>query len=486
MEALHDAIKTKDEKRALAIWIGIGACTEDEGRTLLQAATSAGMERLVCALVGKGEDVNASDIAGTTPLMEAARSGVVGVMEALVGMGADMEAADSEHGMRALHHALACKQEAAALFLLQRDPPCDVNARDTHGNTPLMYAVMKGMVAVMEVLLTMGAEFAAAGEHRAHHVLDEQDTAAQDAAALFLLQRATLDVNARHGHGETLLMDAARCGLLSVMEALLAMDADVEAADSEHGMKAIHHALYYEQEAAALFLLQRDPPCDVNARDTHGNTALMYGAATGMVGAMEALVAMGADVEAADRNGKRALQHALLCKQQDSVKHLLEAGADPTTTTPCQISDQVKNLLCRAIAEPDRVRVLFKARFLLDAAETMRNASDMDETPGVKRQKTIAKAPDALKCRLEQGDALPRVELAQPSENQLLETATFSGDVEERMHHYERLRATAAFAVGIGGNCLSSHVFMDLLEYMMPEWGDKGRDVKESGLWFSM
>ena len=100
MEALHDAIKTKDEKRALAIWIGIGACTEDEGRTLLQAATSAGMERLVCALVGKGEDVNASDIAGTTPLMEAARSGVVGVMEALVGMGADMEAADSEHGMR--------------------------------------------------------------------------------------------------------------------------------------------------------------------------------------------------------------------------------------------------------------------------------------------------------------------------------------------------------------------------------------------------
>ena len=48
---------------------------------------------------------------------------MVGVMEALLAMGADVEAVDSEHGKRALHHALDWKQEAAALFFLQRDRP---------------------------------------------------------------------------------------------------------------------------------------------------------------------------------------------------------------------------------------------------------------------------------------------------------------------------------------------------------------------------
>ena len=48
-------VKTKDEKRALATLIGIGGYTNGEGRTLLQAAASAGMERLVCALIERAE-----------------------------------------------------------------------------------------------------------------------------------------------------------------------------------------------------------------------------------------------------------------------------------------------------------------------------------------------------------------------------------------------------------------------------------------------
>ena len=79
----------------LATLTAIGGCvdryTDDEGRTLLQATASAGMERLVCALIGKSGDVNARDEYGETPLTFAARSGMVGVMEALVAMGADVE-----------------------------------------------------------------------------------------------------------------------------------------------------------------------------------------------------------------------------------------------------------------------------------------------------------------------------------------------------------------------------------------------------------
>ena len=54
-------------------------------------------------------------------LMYGAARGMVGAMEALVTMGANIEAAD-QLGRQALHYALESKQEAAALFLLQRDP----------------------------------------------------------------------------------------------------------------------------------------------------------------------------------------------------------------------------------------------------------------------------------------------------------------------------------------------------------------------------
>ena len=321
---------------AMELLVAMGADVEAEdivcGRRTLHHALEDKQEAAALFLIQQDPpcNVNASDMFGTTPLMYATWRGMVGVMEALVAMSADVEAADSKHGMRALHHALARKQEAAAFFLLQRDPPCDVNARDAHGGTPLMFAAIGGMV---ELLVAMGADVEAADENRTHalhHALDCK----QEAAALFLIQQnPPCNVNAPDLHGMTLLMYAARSGIVGVMELLVAMSADVEAVDCACEKRALHHALNCEQEAAALFLLQQDPPCDVNARDAHGSTPLMYAANSGMVGAIEALVAMGADVEAADsEHGMRALHYALDCEQEAAALFLLQR--DP----PCNVN----------------------------------------------------------------------------------------------------------------------------------------------------
>ena len=338
MKALHDAIETKDEIRALATlsvtWgrRGWDSHTDDEGRTSLHAAASAGMERLVCALIGKGADVNARGKHSETPLMCAAEKGMVGTMAVLVAMDGDVEA-DSRHGMRALHHALCFKQEAAALFLIKRDPPCNVDAPDEDGRTPLMYAASNGMVEVMNALVAKDANVEAMkrkdGMRALHRALHSQ----QEAAALFLIRRnPPCDVNAPDRYGKTPLMYAAESGMVDVMEALIAKSVNVEAADSVFQMRALHHALHNKQEAAALFLIQRDPPCDVNAADIHDKTPLMYAASNGMVEVMKALVAKDADMEGKDNGlGQRALHMAVNWKQEAAALFLIRRNP------PCEV-----------------------------------------------------------------------------------------------------------------------------------------------------
>ena len=58
------------------------------------------MERLACALIDKGADVNARNEYRKTPLIYAAERGMLGVMEALLARDADVEAVDSRDWRR--------------------------------------------------------------------------------------------------------------------------------------------------------------------------------------------------------------------------------------------------------------------------------------------------------------------------------------------------------------------------------------------------
>lgn len=73
-------------------------------------------------------------------------------------------------------------------------------------------------------------------------------------------------------------------------------------------------------------LLADGAPADARSG---GFPALHQAAAADSVAALEALVAAGADLEAADRSGHTALARAALFGRADAVSFLLEAGADP-------------------------------------------------------------------------------------------------------------------------------------------------------------
>src|SRR5258708_26358425 len=78
-------------------------------------------------------------------------------------------------------------------------------------------------------------------------------------------------------------------------------------------------------------LLERHDP---NARDPRGLTPLMWAARAGAVDSMKALLDAGADPAARDvTNGWTPLFHAIHTQQIDAVRLLLDRGVDPNRPT---------------------------------------------------------------------------------------------------------------------------------------------------------
>ncbi len=70
-----------------------------------------------------------------------------------------------------------------------------------------------------------------------------------------------------------------------------------------------------------------DKGVDVNAKDNHGFTALIWAAKGGHTEAVQALLDKGADVNARDNTGKTALMIAASRGHKEIVQLLKEAGA---------------------------------------------------------------------------------------------------------------------------------------------------------------
>ncbi len=174
----------------------------------------------------------------------------------------------------------------------------------------------------------------------------------------------------------TLLQDAAQAGHVAVVDTLLARGADPDRIDgdghtaltlairddrfdvarslvaagaspmaSEHVGDALRHALHRSQVTLALTILESgvDPNA---ASDSTGNTPLIEAATHDLPGAVRALLARGADPDAARANAEAytPLHEAIEGDYLEVASLLLEGGADPTTPTgddraPLQLAD---------------------------------------------------------------------------------------------------------------------------------------------------
>lgn len=196
------------------------------------------------------------------------------------------------------------------------------------GGTPLYRSASKGQLRVTAFLLDHGGDVnLKSGGQTALHAA----AAAGHKSMVELLLNRGANVDARTGGNETPLYLAAEHGYKAVAEVLLAHKADVNArasARTNDGRTPLHRAA--ESDDLEMIGLLLANGAEVNAADARGWTPLITAAIRRQNSkAIAALIAAQAQVDATDNEGRTALSYAAELGDEENVKALLAAKADP-------------------------------------------------------------------------------------------------------------------------------------------------------------
>ncbi len=220
-------------------------------------------------------------------------------------------ARDGGYVQSELHAAVMGGDLAAIRSAVERGAAVDVV--DADGRAPLQAAAYAGRADVVRELLGLGAEATATGA-AATGVTATGVTAAE--------------VTAESSPGSMALHHAAGEAKIEIVELLLAAGVDVNVAAS-FGETALEAAAARGHLAVIEMLLKAG--AGVGHRDGYGRTALHHACDedSGHPGAVQLLLAAGADPDADDEEGARPLNRCLYEQHFECARLLLKAGADP-------------------------------------------------------------------------------------------------------------------------------------------------------------
>lgn len=247
------------------------------------------------------------------------------------------------------------KGEAGIVAKLAAEHPAVVNARNAFGQTPLMLAVAleRPNVPVISQLLGLGADihatnnyggtaYAIAVEHEKGQLAallrergSKESPGTRSAALRIAVRRGLLAevksflarepelVNATDDLRRSALLIAALQGSVPLAEALLAVGAQVNAADFGDNTPLHGAALAGNAELVKLLLAKGADAKRVNRQRV---SPLMNAAASGSRAAFDALLAAGADFRATDNIGESALHRAAAGGHVEVIARVLDLG----------------------------------------------------------------------------------------------------------------------------------------------------------------
>ena len=259
---------------------------------LHQAARECDADR-VRQLLASSTQVNATDENGMTPLHIAIDARQVECVALLLKAGADRTARDGR-GRTAFRAAdeIADRQDQIAIRTQLIGKSIENVAEDSAGPPPwsLEYTVMRGQTGVTKMLLGMGVDPNAVGRRGTRPLADAALTGNAEGVRLLLDAGARLD-------------DVSQAGTQPIHDAALGDSAEVIRELVAHG-------------------------ADVNARTRdEARTPLHFAAAMGKMHAVQALVALEADLTAKDSNGRTPLDAAERAGLNEVVKFLARAAS---------------------------------------------------------------------------------------------------------------------------------------------------------------
>ncbi len=337
--ALLNAAATGNIAQAMALLeagadanVAPGPNDRDQRSALCIAATLSDIG-LLRALIARGADPNLA-VNGITALHAATRDSLHGRPDAvmtLIANGGRPDRIDHD-GRSPLHHAALSEDPTIAAMLLDAGAPLDLVNRD--GLSALAIAARAGNEAVLRLLLERGAQIeaprgmsaliaAASGHADRAPIIKRLLKAKAQVGAVDKLGRQALHAAALHGHGD--------CA-----DALIAAGADVNARDA-HGVTPLMEAARAGANRVLARLVFRKP--DPTPVDGQGRGALHLACASKQANleTINTLLALGIDIQARSKDGRRALDIASQAGRWDLV-----AAIDPDAPRPTTLDANVE------------------------------------------------------------------------------------------------------------------------------------------------
>ena len=264
----------------------------------------------------KGIDVHFRYFNGETPLICAASSDQYSLVQKLIAAGASVNAVNND-GSGALH----CSRSKECTELLIREG-ADVNLKNHYGDTPLHYAVHESIDSSLSLIMA-GADVNAKSNYGETPLINAASVGNVHQIELLLEKGST--VRAFDSFGKNALYYAACEGNNNIIQLLLRGGADVNEVNQNVMEYSLIAAATKGHEECIQTLLQAG--ADVNVTDLSNNTALLNVAERGYGGCMKLILEAGADVNICSDSGT-ALHYATRLGYSSCIHWLVQAGAD--------------------------------------------------------------------------------------------------------------------------------------------------------------
>ena len=364
---LHLAVHHKKEAalRFLVEQPGIALeLTDNKSQTPLYVAAKRGNLKAVDVLLAKGLHVNNGGTHNKYPLMAALENNQASVVSKLLEIPALNVACHDALGHTPLYFAVRTNNKPLCKTLLQRGAEAHVFRK---GGTPLPYIAYKENHPDIAYLLLdhydtahlsadeawkemtlLHIASAIGHESTVRHLVEQRaDINAttsnghtplslafdhkQWSTVSYLLEQPSLDISIACWQISVLHI-AAAMGNLAVVRRALNTGNDINGADNITGFTPLHYAIEKDQPAITSFLL-RQTDIDISIDDNNGNNALHLAAKKGDIALFRQLIAMDADICAANVWGNNVLHIALAQDYHALVNEILENEDAPSLFT---------------------------------------------------------------------------------------------------------------------------------------------------------
>lgn len=212
--------------------------------------------------------------------------------------------------------ALRANNIESAAGLVDRVTSVDLAPSD--GRTALMLSAKRGMSALVERLVSDGANVNASNHNGGTPLMYAAISGVESIGQLLIDKRA--NVNARGSNGWSPIMVAAAKGHQGFVQLLIQAGADVNARDV-YLWTPLGRASF-ENRLAVVETLIKTAEIDLDLRDDQGATALHHAAAGGFANIVELLIEAGADASIRDHKSLTARDRAAQL-QHDAVLNIL-------------------------------------------------------------------------------------------------------------------------------------------------------------------